>query len=106
MPAQHHHQGERMTITAPVLTSTRANTATLVAAVKDALRAVPKSRGLPVLRNLRVHANDETIFVTGFDYELSITRMVSAVGELPPALVPGIALRDALARLDQKQDVF
>src|SRR3954464_5015042 len=100
-----HPIGGSMTITAPALTTTRANTATLVAAVKDALRAVPKRTPLPVLTHLRLSAETDTIVVTGFDYELSITRMVRGAGVMEPVLLPGIPLRDALMRLDQKQDV-
>jgi DNA polymerase III sliding clamp (beta) subunit (PCNA family) len=87
------------------LTTTRTNTATLVAAVKDALHAVPKKVFAPVLTMLRIHANFEHIVVTGFDYDFSVTRTVSGVGDLPAVLVPGVPLRDALTRLDQKQDV-
>jgi DNA polymerase III subunit beta len=94
-----------MTITAEPTTTITAPTATLVAAVKDALRAVPRRAHTPIMSALRVHAEAGRIHVAGFDYELSVTRIVNGVGEMPAVLVPGIPLRDALARLDQKRDV-
>ena len=97
-----------MTATPITTLATKANTATLVAAVKDALRAVAKRPSVPVVSLLRLEGDPRNgmIFVTGFDYELSVTKHVDATGQFPPVLVPGIALRDALMRLDQKADVY
>lgn len=86
-------------------TTVSTGVATLVGAVKDALRAVPTRFHTPILTCLRVHAQHGSLVVSGFDYETSITRTVPAEGEIDAFVVPGIALRDALTRLDQKQDV-
>lgn len=86
-------------------TTVSTGVATLVGAVKDALRAVYKRPQVPIMSCVRVHAELGYIIVSGFDYETSITRTLPAEGEILPFVTPALALRDALARLDQKRDV-
>ena len=81
------------------------NTAPLLAAVKDALRAVSKRPTTPIMAFLHVSADAGALQVSGFDWETGVTRTIDASGFVAPFVVTGIAFRDALARLDQKQPV-
>jgi DNA polymerase-3 subunit beta len=97
-----------MTITTPIETQQiiRVGTATLVAAVKDALRAVPKKAHTPLMTQLLLRAEGGVLSITGYDYELSVTRIVGVDGiAFDPVLLAGKTLCDALTRLDQKQPV-
>lgn len=96
-----------MTITANP-TTVQTATATLLASVKDAIRAVHKRPSTPVMHGLRLETTTPgTLSVAGFNFDVSITKRVAVAGAgtLDACLVPSTALRDALARLDAKQPV-
>lgn len=87
------------------VTTVTTNTADLLTAVKHVLLGVGKRPSVPVLGCIRIVAEDNVLAVAGFDFETRVSRTVAGEGDLPEALVPGVALKDAVARLDQKQPV-
>jgi len=86
-------------------TTVTTHTATMLAAVRHALLAVAKRPSVPVLSHLRVWSESGHLRVAAYDYDTAIIRHLDAEGAIEPMLLPGVQLRDALARLDQKQPV-
>jgi DNA polymerase III subunit beta len=85
------------------LTAVTVLTSELVAAVNDAHKAINARSGAPILHWLRLGTVDGLLEVTGYDYELSVTRRVPVDAILPDVAVPGAMLMATLKKLDAKK---
>jgi DNA polymerase III subunit beta len=78
---------------------------TLLAAVTDAHRAIATRPAAPILYGLRFRTVAGRLEITGFNYDVCITKRVDIAGALPDLLVSGIMLKTSLKNLNPKAEV-